>query len=100
MIHVKRKLASWEVLEALSELFLLRGVPRFIWSDNGRSSWPSMSEPGATVGAKTACINPSSPWENSYVENLDAKIRDEVLNREIFTSLREAQILIEVWCRH
>lgn len=98
LIRVRRNLSSWDVLKALSELFLLRGVPGFIRSDNGPEfivghvrRWI------ATVGAKTAYIEPGSPWENGYVESFNARFREELLDREIFTSLREAQILIETW---
>jgi len=52
------------------------------------------------VGAKTAFIEPGSPWENRYVESFNARFRDEFLNREIFYSLREAQIIIECWRKH
>ena len=101
LIRVRRKLASWDVLEALSELFLLRGVPGFIRSDNGPEFVAgSVRRWIMTVGAKTAYIEPGSPWENGYVESFNARFRDELLNREIFTSLREAQILIEAWRRH
>lgn len=54
----------------------------------------------AAVGAKTAYIEPGSPWENGYCESFNARFRDELLNGEIFYSLREAQILIEQWRRH
>ena len=52
------------------------------------------------LGAKTAYIEPGSPWENGYVESFNGKLRDELLNREIFYTLREAQVLIEAWRRH
>ena len=52
------------------------------------------------LGAKTAYIEPGSPWENGYVESFNARFRDELLNREIFYSLREAQIIIEGWRKH
>lgn len=52
------------------------------------------------VGAKTAFIAPGSPWENGYCESFNARFRDELLNGEVFCSLREAQILIERWRRH
>ena len=54
----------------------------------------------AAVGAKTAYIAPGSPWENGYVESFNARMRDELLNGEIFYSLKEAQIIIEGWRRH
>jgi len=54
----------------------------------------------AAVGAKSAYIEPGSPWENGYVESFNARLRDELLNGEIFYSLREAQIVIEIWRWH
>ena len=54
----------------------------------------------AAVGAKTAYIERGSPWENGYIERFNARLRDELLNGEIFYSLREAQIVIESWRRH
>jgi transposase InsO family protein len=54
----------------------------------------------SAMGSKTATIEPGSPWENGYVESFNSKLRDELLNREIFYSLREAQILIEGWRKH
>lgn len=54
----------------------------------------------AEVGAKTAYIEPGSPWENGYCESFNARFRDELLNGEVFYSLREAQILIEQWRKH
>ena len=79
----------------------MRGPPAFIRSDNGPefvaekvTSWI------AAVGAKTAFIEPGSPWENGYIESFNARFRDELLNSEIFYTLKEAQIIIEQWRRH
>ncbi|AGT08970.1 transposase [Paracoccus aminophilus JCM 7686] len=95
-IRVRRRLSSTDVIDALTDLFIIRGVPAFIRSDNGPEfiavavrDWISV------VGAKAAYIEPGSPWENGYCESLNARFRDEMLNGEIFYSLREAQILIE-----
>jgi len=100
-IRAKRKLNSTDVIDVLSELFLARGIPGHIRSDHGPEfiaeavrNWI------AAVGAKTAYIAPGSPWENGYVESFNARLRDELLNGEIFYSLREAQIVIESWRRH
>jgi putative transposase len=54
----------------------------------------------AAVGARTAYIEPGSPWENGYVESFNARLRDELLNGEIFYFVREARIVIEQWCGH
>jgi len=100
-IKVERRLNANSVIDVLSDLFILRGVPSFIRSDNGPGfvalavrHWIS------AVGARTAYIEPGSPWENGYCESLNARFRDELLNGEIFYSLREARILIEQWRRH
>ena len=101
MIRVQRKLNSTDVVDALTDLLILRGSPEFIRSDNGVEfiarkvrAWIG------AVGAKTAFIEPGSPWENGYCESFNARFRDELLNAEVFYSLREAQILIERWRRH
>ena len=100
-IRVDRKLNSGNVIDALSDLFILRGVPSFIRSDNG-PEFIAQALRGwiKAVGAKTAYIEPGSPWENGYCESFNARFRDELLNGEIFYSLREAQILIEEWRKH
>ena len=100
-IRVKRKLNSLDVIDVLAELFLARGIPGHIRSDNGPEFVAeAVCKWIAAVGAKTAYIEPGSPWENGYVESFNARLRDELLNGEIFYSLREAQIVIESWRRH
>lgn len=100
-IKVARKLNSMNVIETLADLFLLRGVPAHVRSDQGPEfiaeavkSWIS------AVGARTAYIERGSPWENGYVESFNGRLRDELLNGEIFTTLKEAQIVIEAWRQH
>ncbi len=101
MIRVDRKLNSTDVLDALTDLFILRGPPEYIRSDNGPEFIAQKVRDWiAAVGAKTAYIEPGSPWENGYCESFNARFRDELLNGEIFYSLREAQILIEQWRIH
>ncbi|MDU8944338.1 IS3 family transposase [Ovoidimarina sediminis] len=101
MICVARKLNSIDVLDALIDLFILRGPPEYIRSDKGPEFVAgAVRDWIAAVGAKTAYIEPGSPWENGYVESFNARLRDELLNGEIFYSLREAQILIEQWRIH
>jgi transposase InsO family protein len=96
--RMARKLKAADVL---SDLFILRGVPAHIRSDNGPELVAKEVQRWiAAVGAKTACIAPGSPWENGYVESFNARLRDELLNGEIFYSLREAQVVIESWRRH
>src|SRR3712207_121122 len=77
------------------------GVPGHIRSDNGSEFVAKAVRAWITgVGAKTAYIEPGSPWENGYVESFNARLRDELLDGEIFYTLREAQIIIESWRRH
>jgi putative transposase len=100
-IRVARKLNSTDVIDVLSDLFLIRGVPAHIRSDNGPEFVAEAVQKWiGAVGASTAYITPGSPWENGYVESFNARLRDELLNGEIFCSLREAQIIIEQWRRH
>jgi transposase InsO family protein len=101
MIRVARKLKATDVIEALCELFVSRGIPTHIRSDNGPEFVAqALRDWIAAVGAKTAYIEPGSPWENGYCESFNGKLRDELLNGEIFYTLKEAQIVIEKWRRH
>jgi transposase InsO family protein len=101
VIRVKRKLNSTDVVDALTDLLILRGPPEYIRSDNGAEFIAKKVRAWiGAVGAKTAFIAPGSPWENGYCESFNARLRDELLNGEVFTTLREAQILIERWRRH
>lgn len=100
-IRVARRLRSTDVIDALSDLFILRGVPACIRSDNGPEFVAqALRDWIATVGARTAYIEPGSPWENGYCESFNGKLRDELLNGEIFYTLKEAQVMIEAWRRH
>ena len=100
-IRINRKLNSMDVIDALSDLFILRGVPGYVRSDNGPEFIAKAVQDWITlVGAKTAYIEPGSPWENGYCESFNSKLRDELLNGEIFYSLKEAKIIIEDWRRH
>ena len=101
MIRVARRLKATDVIDVLSDLFILRGVPGHIRSDNGPEFVAKAVQEWVTaVGAKTAYIAPGSPWENGFVESFNARLRDELLDGEIFHSLREAQVVIEGWRRH
>ncbi len=100
-MRVARKLNSTDVIDVLSDLFILRGVPGHIRSDNGPELIAQAVQDWITaVGARTAYIAPGSPWENGYVESFNARFRDELLDGEIFYSLKEAQVIIESWRRH
>ncbi len=100
-IRIARKLKSIHVIDLLSDLFILRGVPEHIRSDNGPEFVAKAVQEWITaVGAKTAYITPGSPWENGFIESFNARLRDELLDGEIFYSLAEAKIVIESWRRH
>jgi putative transposase len=100
-IRVSRRLKSIDVIDALSDLFILRGVPGHIRSDNGPEFIAKAVQDWiGAVGARTAYITPGSPWENGFIESFNARLRDELLDGEIFYTLREAQIVIESWRRH
>jgi putative transposase len=100
-IRVARKLKADDVIDVLSDLFIMRGVPAYIRSDNGPEFVAKSVQAWIKgVGAKTAYIAPGSPWENGYVESFNARLRDELLDGEVFYTLAEAQIVIESWRRH
>ena len=95
-----RRLRSDDVLARLTALFVQRGPPTYVRSDNGPEftatavrSWLRR------LGVTTLFIEPGSPWENGYVESFNGKLRDECLNPEIFTTLTDAQILVDRWRR-
>jgi putative transposase len=97
---VERKIKSEDVLDQLFNLFVFRGVPEYIRSDNGpeftaRAVRKWLNE----LEVRTLFIEPGSPWENGYIESFNGKMRDELLNREIFTTLAEAKVLIGEWKR-
>lgn len=100
-IQVSRKLNSKDVIEVLANLFLKRGVPKHIRSDNGTEFIASGVRGWfEKLDLKPLYITPGSPWENGYVESFNGKLRDELLNGEIFYSLKEAKVLIERWRVH
>ncbi|MBR0671715.1 IS3 family transposase [Neoroseomonas soli] len=100
-IRVGRRLTSSDVIDVLADLFLTQGTPTHIRSDQGPEFIAEAVKAWiASVGARTAYIEKASPWENGYVESFNGKMRDELLNGEVFNTLREAQVLIEEWRRH
>jgi putative transposase len=100
-IVVERGLKSDNVLYCLAELFIKYGTPDHIRSDNGSEfTANAVREWLGRVGVKTLFIAPGSPWENGYNESFNGKLRDELLNTEIFYTLKEAQVLIERWRQH
>ena len=97
-IKVARKLNSTDVIDTLLDLFIIKGVPDYIRSDNGSEFTAILVRKWlARLKVKTLFIEPGSPWENGYNESFNGKLRDELLNGEIFYTLKEAQILIEQW---
>ena len=99
-IRVDRRLKSDDIIDVLSDLFILRGIPSHIRSDNGPEFIArAVREWIGAVGANTAYIEPGSPWENGFIESFNARLRDELLDGEIFYTLNEAQIVIESWRR-
>ena len=99
-IEVSRRFDADAVLYRLTELFVSRRPPDYIRSDNGSEfTAKAVREWLSRVGVKTLYIEPGSPWENGYNESFNGKLRDELLNGEIFYTLKEAQILIERWRR-
>jgi putative transposase len=100
-IRVGRKLGSADVIDVLADLFIARGTPAHIRSDNG-PEFVATAVKGwiEGAGARTAFIEKGSPWENGYVESFNGKLRDELLNAEVFNTLAEARVLIEQWRVH
>lgn len=97
-IDVAHRLKHDDVLERLAWLMSVRGVPRFIRSDNGSEfTARQVRQWLSKVGVKTLYIEPGSPWENGYIESFNGKLRDELLNPEIFETLLEARVLVERW---
>jgi putative transposase len=99
-IDVGRKFTHDAVLDRLTDLFFRRGIPEHIRSDNGSEftakvvrSWLSR------IGVRTLYIVPGSPWENGYIESFNGRLRDELLNREVFDTLLEAKVLVGRWRR-
>ena len=97
----QRRFPAEDVLAVLADLFIERGPPEHIRSDNGPEfAAKAVRQWLARVGVRTLFIEPGSPWENGYCESFNSKLRDELLDGEIFFSLAEAQVLIEAWRRH
>jgi putative transposase len=97
-IKTRRQLSSTDVLDCLGQLFMQHGVPEYIRSDNGAEfTATAVREWLAAARVKALFIEPGSPWENGYNESFNGKLRDELLNGEIFYTLKEAQTIIEDW---
>lgn len=97
-VDVERRLNSEDVLERLTELFIHRGTPAYLRSDNGAEFTAKAVRAWlGRLGVKTLYIERGSPWENGYVESFIGKMRDELLNGELFSCLAEAKVLVEQW---
>jgi putative transposase len=97
-VKVNRRIKSQDVIEELFNLFIFRGIPEHIRSDNGPEFTARAVRKWLNrLGVKTMYIEPGSPWENGYIESFNGKMRDELLDREVFTTLQEARVLIEQW---
>jgi putative transposase len=100
-IHIQRQIKAPEVLYKLSELFITEGIPDHIRSDNGSEfTCRSVRSWLERLGVKTLFIEPGSPWENGYIESFNGKLRDELLNGEIFDTILEAKVITENWRNH
>jgi putative transposase len=94
-ILVARKISNQDVIDLLFDLFIFRGIPEHIRSYNGPEfTARAIRRWLGRLGIKNLFIEPGSPWENGYIESFNGKLRDELLNREIFTTLEEAKVLI------
>lgn len=99
-IKVNRKVTSQDVIDELFNLFIFRGIPEHIRSDNGPEfTARAVRKWLSRLRVKTLFIERGSPWENGYIESFNGKLRDELLAREVFTTLEEAKVLIEQWRR-
>ena len=97
-VRVDRKINSQDVIDELFKLFIFQGIPEHIRSDNGPEfTAKAVRKWLSRLGVKTLFIERGSPWENGYIESFNGKMRDELLNREVFTTLGEAKVLIEQW---
>lgn len=89
-----------DVMSVLSDLFIMKGTPGYIRSDNGSEfTATKLLEWLKELGVGTAFIEPGSPWENGYCESFNGKMRDEFLNRELFDTMFEVEVLTKLWVR-
>ena len=96
-ILVARQIKTQDVIDLLSQLFIYRGVPEHIRSDNGPEFTANAIRKWLNrLDVKTLFIEPGSPWENGYIESFSGQFRDELLDREILDTLLEAQVVVEI----
>jgi putative transposase len=100
-LNSDRKITSEDVIHTLTGLFIQRGTPVYLRSDNGPEfTAKAIRDWLERLKVQTLFIEPGCPWENGYVESFNGKLRDELLNREIFYTLTEAEVLLERWRIH
>ncbi len=100
-VYPARRIRANDVIGIFADVMVERGVPEYIRSDNGPEMIAKVLRNWLTrVGTKTAYILPGSPWENGYCESFNGKLRNELLDGDIFYTLREAQVIIEQWRWH
>ena len=100
-IEVARSLRADDVIFRLTDLLVAHGQPDYLRSDHGPElTATALCQWLTQLGVGTLCIEPGSPWENGYNESVNGKLRDDLLNGDIFYTVKEAQVLIEVWRQH
>lgn len=100
-LHVARSIRAEQVMHVLADVFLSHGVPDNLRSDNGPEFVArALKKWLAGLGVQTQYIEPGSPWENGYCESFNGKLRDNLLNGELFMNMKEAEVVIETWRKH
>jgi len=98
---VERRVTSDTVIGTFFDLFISRGAPEYVRSDNGPEFTAKAVRKWLTnMGSVTLFIEPGSPWENGYVESFNGRMRDELLNVELFDTLLEAKVIVGQWVNH
>ena len=99
-IRPGRHFRAHDVVACLGDLFISHGVPEHVRSDNGPEFTATVvREWLGRIGSRALFIEPGSPWENGYVESFNGKLRDELLDREVFYTLKEVEVVVEHWRR-
>lgn len=100
-IHCARRIGAIQVIEQLADVMLSNGIPEYIRSDNGPEFVAKeLRKWLGGIGVKTAYIEPGSPWENGYCESFNGTFRDNLLDGEVFYSLKEARVIVGEWVKH
>ena len=100
-IHCARRIGAIQVIEQLADVMISNGIPEYIRSDNGPEFVAKeLRKWLGGIGVKTAYIEPGSPWENGYCESFNGTFRDNLLDGEVFYSLKEARVIVGEWVKH